>query len=73
MSIMRISKISQAFYVTPDLERLTEYYQEVLGLSLIEREGGQVYLGSTVDNHSIVLRQGELPSAMGSVFSLVPI
>ena len=70
MAGIKISKLSHASYVTPELNRLTEYYQQVMGLSLVERDEEAVYLGSTIDHHSIVLRQGSAPACTGLGFQV---
>ncbi len=72
MSLLRVSKISQASYVTPDLEQLSDYYQQVLGLSLVAKAEGVAFLASTLDHHSIVLRQGGHPLCSGLGFQLGP-
>jgi len=56
--MIRVSKIAHASYETPDLVQQTEYYTDILGLTLISKDSDAVYLASTVDHHSIVLRQG---------------
>jgi catechol 2,3-dioxygenase-like lactoylglutathione lyase family enzyme len=56
--IIRVKKISHATYETPDLEGQLAYYTDVLGLSLTAKEKDAAYLASTIDHHSVVLRQG---------------
>ena len=56
--MIRVSKIAHAAYETPDLAQQTEYYTDIIGLSLLAQEKDTVYLASTVDHHSIVLRKG---------------
>jgi catechol 2,3-dioxygenase-like lactoylglutathione lyase family enzyme len=56
--MIRVKKIAHATYETPDLDRLVEYYTEVLGLTLAEKGKDAAYLASTLDHHSVVLRQG---------------
>src|SRR5215469_12216664 len=56
--MIRVSKIAHATYETPDLAQQTEYYTEIVGLTLAAQEKDTVYLASTVDHHSIVLRKG---------------
>jgi catechol 2,3-dioxygenase-like lactoylglutathione lyase family enzyme len=56
--MIRVSKIAHAAYETPDLAQQTEYYTDIIGLSLVAQEKDTVYLASTVDHHSIVLRKG---------------
>jgi catechol-2,3-dioxygenase len=36
----------------------TDYYTEILGLTLTGKDTNGVYLASTIDHHSVVLRQG---------------
>src|SRR3954447_26686819 len=56
--IVRVKKISHATYETPDLEGQIAYYTDVLGLTLTAKEKDAAYLASTIDHHSVVLRQG---------------
>ena len=56
--MIRVRKISHASYETPDLDKQTQYYTDVLGLMLIAKEKKTVYLANTVDHHSIILRGG---------------
>lgn len=55
--MISVKKISHARYETPDVEKQVEYFTEVLGLALISRSADEVYLGSTVDHHSVVLQR----------------
>jgi catechol 2,3-dioxygenase-like lactoylglutathione lyase family enzyme len=53
-----VKKIAHATYETPDLDKQTEYYTDILGLSLVAKEKDAAYLASTLDHHSVVLRKG---------------
>ena len=59
--MIRVSKIAHVSYETPDLDRQTEYYTEILGLKVAAKEQDTVYLASTVDHHAVVLRRGAQP------------
>ena len=59
--MIRVSKIAHASYETPDLAQQTEYYTEILGLTVAAQEKDTVYLASTVDHHAVVLRKGAQP------------
>src|SRR6202795_3890943 len=61
-----------ALPITPDIERQTDYYTEVLGLSLIAEERGAVFLSSTLDHHSVVLRKGPDAKCLRIGFQLAP-
>ncbi len=55
--MISVKKISHACYETPDLDLQVEYFTEVLGLALISRSADEVFLGGTIDHHSVVLRR----------------
>jgi catechol 2,3-dioxygenase-like lactoylglutathione lyase family enzyme len=56
--MIRVRKIAHASYEMPDVDKQIEYYTEILGLALVERDKDAAYLASTVDHHSVVLRKG---------------
>ncbi len=62
--MIRVSKIAHASYETPDLDKQTDYYTDILGMTLVAKEKDAVYLASTVDHHSVVLRQGASAQCM---------
>ena len=57
--MIRVKKIAHATYETPDLERQAQYYTEVLGLTVTDKDKDTTYLASTIDHHSVVLRKGD--------------
>ena len=67
-----ISKLSHASYETPDLVQQTEYYTDVIGLTLIDQDKAAVYLASTLEHHSIVLRKGDQAKCTAIGFQLDP-
>jgi catechol 2,3-dioxygenase-like lactoylglutathione lyase family enzyme len=70
--MIRVSKIAHASYETPDLDQQTEYYTEILGLTVAAREQDTVYLASTVDHHSVVLRRGGEAQCARLGFQIAP-
>ena len=54
-----VSKL--AFYEarTTDVDRLVEYYNDVLGLVPVERAGDTAYLTTGPDHHCVVVTAGE--------------
>src|SRR4029453_4731502 len=50
----------------------TEYYTEILGLTVTGKDKDAVYLASTVDHHSVVLRKGSQPKCGGLGFQIAP-
>jgi catechol 2,3-dioxygenase-like lactoylglutathione lyase family enzyme len=58
MSVIRVSKLGYVGFETPDVERLTEYYTQVLDFSLVERSTDGAFLTTGVDHHCVVLTRG---------------
>lgn len=56
--MIKVSAIAHATFETPDLERMSDYYQHVLGLAVVERAGNAAYLACPLDYHSVVLKAG---------------
>ena len=56
--MIRVKKIAHATYEMPDIDKQVEYYTEVLGLTVTGKDKDAVYLASTVDHHSVVVRKG---------------
>ncbi|HEV7544682.1 MAG TPA: VOC family protein, partial [Reyranella sp.] len=70
--MIRVRKISHAAFETPDLERQIAYYTDVLGLALVARDNGTAYLASTLDHHSVVLKQGAAAACRRLAFQIAP-
>ena len=70
--MIRVKKIAHAVYEMPDVDKQTEYYTEVLGLTPTEKSKDAVYLASTVDHHSVVLRKGSQARCVRIGFQIVP-
>ena len=70
--MIRVKKIAHAVYEMPDVDKQTEYYTEVLGLTLTDKDKEAAYLASTVDHHSVVLRKGAQAKCVRLGFQLAP-
>ena len=70
--MIRVKKIAHATYEVPDLDKQVEYYTEILGLAVTGKDKDSVYLASTVDHHSIVLRKGPAAQCLRIGFQLGP-
>jgi catechol-2,3-dioxygenase len=70
--MIRVKKIAHATYEVPDLDKQVEYYTEILGLAVTGKDKDSVYLASTVDHHSIVLRKGPAAQCLRVGFQLGP-
>ncbi|OUS80527.1 VOC family protein, partial [Rhodococcus sp. NCIMB 12038] len=58
-SPVNVSKLGYVEFITPDLDRLTEYYTRALDFVAVESSPEAVYLTSSFDHHSVVLRAGK--------------
>jgi catechol-2,3-dioxygenase len=54
-----LAKIGSAGFVSADVDRLAEYYRDVVGFSETHRGGDAVYLTSGQDHHTVALRKGD--------------
>src|SRR6266852_9552959 len=70
--MIRVKKIAHATYEMPDVDKQVEYYTEILGLTLTEKDKDAVYLASTVDHHSVVLRKASQAQCTRVGFQLGP-
>jgi catechol-2,3-dioxygenase len=68
--MIRVRKIAHACYETPDLTEQTQYYTDILGLTIVGKESDAVYLANTIDHHSVVLRQGATPRCVSLGFQI---
>jgi len=67
-----VRKIAHAAYETPDLEQQTEYYTNILGMTLTGKDKDGVYLANTIDHHAVVLRRGGAAQCTRIGFELGP-
>ena len=70
--MIRVRKIAHASYEMPDLDKQTEYYTDILGLTLTAKDKDAVYLANTVDHHSVVLRKGDAAQCTRVGFQIGP-
>src|SRR5665213_966588 len=70
--MIRVRKITHASYEMPDLDKQTEYYTDILGLTLTAKDKDAVYLANTVDHHSVVLRKGAAAQCVRVGFQIAP-
>ncbi len=70
--MIRVKKIAHATYEIPDLDAQVEYYTEILGLSVTGKDKDAVYLASTLDHHSVVLRRGKQAQCVRVGFQIGP-
>jgi len=70
--MIRVRKIAHVSYETPDLDQQVDYYTNIVGLTVAAKEKDAVFLASTVDHHSVVLRKGAQAQCVRVGFQLGP-
>jgi catechol 2,3-dioxygenase-like lactoylglutathione lyase family enzyme len=58
-----VKRMGHATFMTPDLDRMVDYYGQVLGLVVVARERDTAWLACPGDYHSVVLHQGDAGAA----------
>lgn len=58
-AVVQVSKIGYVGFRTPDVDRLVEYYTDVLDFELVDRSPGQAFLTTGSDHHCVVIDKGE--------------
>ena len=70
--MIRVKKIAHAVYEMPDVEKQTEYYTDVIGLTVTDKSKDAVYLAHTIDHHAVVLRKGSEAKCVRLGFQIEP-
>jgi catechol 2,3-dioxygenase-like lactoylglutathione lyase family enzyme len=68
--MIRVRKIAHAGYEVPDVEQQTDYYTNILGMTLVGKEKDATFLANTIDHHSVVLRKGPQAQCMRVAFQI---
>ena len=71
--MLNILKLGHAEFKVRDLDRMAEFYKNVIGLTETGREKDTVYLSTSIDHHSIVLRAGAGKTHLSKIaFKIAP-
>ena len=70
--MVKAKRIGHATFETPDLARQTEYYTDLLGLTVAEREKDSVYLATKIGQLAIQLNKGERECCTKLSFEVAP-
>ena len=62
-----VSKVGYIEFVSPDVDRMVDYYTRSLDFALIERTPSEAYLTPSFDHHAVVIRQGDAAVARASL------
>jgi cytochrome bd-type quinol oxidase subunit 2 len=59
--MLGVLKLGHAEFEAQNVERMAEFYSNVIGLTETGRDGQTIYLSTSIDHHSIVLRGSAAP------------
>lgn len=65
-----VKRISHATFETTDVDRLTDYYVNVVGLSLVGKADGRSFLAAPSGLQALVIEKGAAPRAKGLAFQI---
>jgi len=64
---VRVSKLGYVGFDTPDLDRLVDYYTNILDFVLVDSTADTAYLTTSFDHHSVVVHKTETTAARSFV------
>jgi catechol 2,3-dioxygenase-like lactoylglutathione lyase family enzyme len=70
--MIQVKRMSHVTFETPDLERQIEYFTQVTGLALAERENGRAYLATKVGDLAVQLVKGDHSRCAKIAFQAAP-
>lgn len=59
LPIVKVNTLGYVTFDTPDVERLSDYYQTSLGFTLVEGDADEAYLSADGEQHTVILRKNE--------------
>src|SRR5204863_7354793 len=65
-----VLRVGHATFTTPDLERQVEYYSDVLGLIVTERDKNRAFLATRTGLEAIALERGDKPELTRLAFQV---
>jgi len=70
--MIQVKRMSHATFVTPDIERQIDYFTNIAGLALAERENGRAYLATKVGDLAVQLEKGDQAQCAKIAFQIAP-
>ena len=68
--MIKAKRIGHATFATPDLDRQIDYFQQVVGLCLAEREANRAFLATNSGQLAVVLEKGAQPACTRLAFEV---
>ena len=70
--MINVKRVSHATFETPDLDRQIDYFTQVAGLALADRQNGRAYLATKVGDLAVQLEQGNHARCARLAFQAAP-
>jgi catechol 2,3-dioxygenase-like lactoylglutathione lyase family enzyme len=70
--MINVKRISHATFETPDLDRQIDYFTEIAGLALAERENGRAFLATKLGDLAVELEKGDQARCARLAFQVAP-
>jgi catechol 2,3-dioxygenase-like lactoylglutathione lyase family enzyme len=67
-----VKRIGHATFETPDIDRQIDYFTQVVGLVLAERQNGRAYLATKVGDLAVQLERGDVSRCARLAFQVAP-
>ena len=71
--MIKAKRIGHATFTTPDIERQIEYYRNVVGLHVVDREPKRAFLGTNSGQLAVVLKLGAHETCERISFEVSPL
>jgi catechol 2,3-dioxygenase-like lactoylglutathione lyase family enzyme len=72
MTMIDVLRVGHATFTTPDLDRQVDYYSNVLGLIVTERDKNRAFLATRTGLEAICLERGDKPELTRLSFQVAP-
>ena len=70
--MIKVKRLRHATFTTADIEAKLDYYQSIIGLGIIARDGGRILLGTESDELTLVLERGTASLLTSIAYEVAP-
>ena len=70
--MINVKRISHATFETPDIDRQIDYFTQIAGLTLTERENGRAFLATKLGDLAVQLEKGDHARCARLAFQVAP-
>jgi catechol-2,3-dioxygenase len=70
--MIQVKRFSHATFVTPDVERQTDYFSQVVGLAVAGKQNGHVHMATKVGDLVLEVNKGSQPACIRLSFQVDP-